>query len=87
MPMGNKNTIPYSDIYGNKLKYVIKPSTECEFYTKIITTTSYLGFLSRCTIAASVLNTVAFMSYKTNNYYLLNTHSVQHTETNRQLTH
>jgi len=27
----------------------------------------YLGFLSKCTMAASVLNTVAFMSYKAKN--------------------
>jgi len=45
-------------------------STQYDFNRRPITT-SYLGFLSRCTIAASVLNTVAFMSYKTNNAAML----------------
>jgi len=34
--------------------------------TRIMRALSYLGFLSKCTMAASVLNTVAFKSYNKN---------------------
>jgi len=44
---------------------------------------SYFGFLSRCTMAASVLNTVAFMSYKKTTWsclILLETRTYNYTE-------